>query len=131
MAGQPPDAGEGPRAGRRSRRHGARCSADKVFTGLGLTPQREQHKPDPRRFGRYIVLDVLGQGSMGTVLKGYDEELNRQVALKVLHSDPTERKGQRLKREAQALARLSHPNVVAGARRRRGPTRAMSSWPWS
>ncbi len=69
-------------------------------------------KPQLPRFGRYIVLDQLGHGGMGVVLKGYDEELNRQVALKVLHSNPTKRQGQRLKREAQALAKLAHPNVV-------------------
>lgn len=65
-----------------------------------------------RRFGRYIVLGVLGEGGMGVVYKGYDDDLDRQVALKVLHSDPIGRHGPRLKREAQALARLAHPNVV-------------------
>ena len=70
------------------------------------------NKPTVRRFGRYIVLGTLGRGGMGTVLKGYDEALNRQVAIKVLHSDPTEHEARRLKREAKALARLSHPNVV-------------------
>ena len=84
---------------------------DTVLAGLGLTPTKEQ-KPALRRFGRYIVLGTLGQGGMGTVLKGYDEELNRQVALKVLHPEARNRQGRRLKREAQALARLSHPNVV-------------------
>ncbi len=69
-------------------------------------------RPALRRFGRYIVLDMLGEGGMGVVLKGYDDELDRQVALKVLHADPSGQQGARLKREAQALARLAHPNVV-------------------
>ncbi len=69
-------------------------------------------KPTLRRFGRYIVLDALGQGGMGMVLKGYDDELDRLVAIKVLHADPVKHQGPRLKREAQALAKLSHPNVV-------------------
>jgi serine/threonine protein kinase len=67
--------------------------------------------------GRYVVLGVLGRGGMGTVHAAYDPELDRKVAIKLLHpvaderSDPTIRL--RLLREAQAIAKLSHPNVVA------------------
>jgi len=67
---------------------------------------------DPRQMGRYAVLDKLGEGGMGVVLKAYDRELDRQVALKVLHPEHDERYTQRLRREAQAMAKLSHPNVV-------------------
>jgi predicted Ser/Thr protein kinase len=83
------------------------AAKDGVLAALGLT-----QAPTLRRFGRYIVLGVLGRGGMGTVLKAYDEELDRQVALKLLHSDLTERSTRRLRREAQALAKLDHPNVV-------------------
>ncbi|MEM7156918.1 MAG: serine/threonine-protein kinase [Myxococcota bacterium] len=69
-------------------------------------------QPTVRRFGRYIVLDELGEGAMGVVLKAYDDVLDRQVAIKVLHTDPVGNHGPRLKREAQAMAKLSHPNVV-------------------
>jgi tetratricopeptide (TPR) repeat protein len=77
---------------------------------------------------RYIVLDVLGAGGMGVVYSAYDPELDRKVAIKLLQASasgeprPTEPLGgaagsspeqSRLLREAQALARLSHPNVVA------------------
>lgn len=79
----------------------------KLFTGLGLTPQEI-----PERFGRYVVLDELGSGGTGTVLKAYDEELDRAVAIKVLHPAVSDSAAGRLKREAQALAKLSHPNVV-------------------
>ncbi|MCA9618834.1 MAG: protein kinase, partial [Myxococcales bacterium] len=52
--------------------------------------------------------DILGEGGMGVVYAAFDEALGRRVALKLLHvGDPL-----RLLREAQALARLSHPNVV-------------------
>ncbi len=70
-------------------------------------------QPLPReRLGRFILLDVLGKGGMGTVLRAHDQRLDRQVALKVLHPAVAERHAARLVREAQALAKLSHPNVV-------------------
>ena len=65
-----------------------------------------------RTIGRYTVLDTLGEGGMGTVLRGFDPELDRQVALKVLQSQISHREAARLRREAQAMAKLSHPNVV-------------------
>jgi tetratricopeptide (TPR) repeat protein len=65
-----------------------------------------------RSYGRYVVLDTLGQGGMGTVLRAFDRSLDRQVALKLLHGALDDRHAVRLRREAQALAKLSHPNVV-------------------
>ncbi|MEM7156636.1 MAG: serine/threonine-protein kinase [Myxococcota bacterium] len=66
------------------------------------------------RFGRFTVLDELGQGGMGMVYAAYDEELDRKVAVKVLREDelPNEESRLRFQREAQTQARLSHPNVV-------------------
>jgi tetratricopeptide (TPR) repeat protein/tRNA A-37 threonylcarbamoyl transferase component Bud32 len=69
------------------------------------------------RVGRYVVLDFIGQGAMGRVYSVYDPELNRRVALKLLRPDSRTRGradlAARLQREAQAMARVSHPNVVA------------------
>ena len=65
---------------------------------------------------RYIVLDVLGRGGMGTVTAAYDTRLDRRVALKLLRPREDQEGAQlqvRMLREAQAMARLSHPNVVA------------------
>jgi serine/threonine protein kinase/tetratricopeptide (TPR) repeat protein len=59
--------------------------------------------------GRYVVSDVLGAGGMGTVYAAHDPELDRTIALKLLHHQSGQA---RLLREAKALARLSHPNVV-------------------
>lgn len=74
----------------------------------------ETSKEPPARVGRFLVLRELGSGGMGLVYSAYDEELDRKVAIKLLQSDV--RAGTqgrvRLVREAQALARLSHPNVV-------------------
>jgi serine/threonine protein kinase len=62
--------------------------------------------------GRFTILDIVGAGGMGQVYAAYDPQLDRRVALKVLHTPDDEVARQRLVREAQALARLSHPNVV-------------------
>ncbi|MDB4958225.1 MAG: serine/threonine kinase family protein, partial [Myxococcales bacterium] len=65
--------------------------------------------------GRYVVLDELGAGGMGVVYAAYDPELDRKLAVKLLRDDlggAVDRRA-RLLREAQALARLDHPNVVA------------------
>jgi eukaryotic-like serine/threonine-protein kinase len=63
--------------------------------------------------GRYVVLDGLGEGAMGTVTRAYDPKLRREVALKRLVARLLARDGAaRLLREAQAMAQLTHPNVV-------------------
>src|SRR5262245_15510748 len=67
--------------------------------------------------GRYIVLAMVGRGGMGEVYAAYDPELDRKVAVKLLRVKPgngvTLSEGRaRTLREAQAIARLSHPNVV-------------------
>ena len=65
------------------------------------------------KLGRYEVIDLLGRGGMGAVYRAYDPELDRTVALKLLlMGGRSERARARLQREAQAIARLSHPNVV-------------------
>ncbi|HLL23330.1 MAG TPA: serine/threonine-protein kinase, partial [Kofleriaceae bacterium] len=58
--------------------------------------------------GRFVVIDVIGAGGMGTVYTVYDPELDRRAALKLLHHGS----GERLRAEAQAMARVQHPNVV-------------------
>ncbi|MCA9710277.1 MAG: tetratricopeptide repeat protein, partial [Myxococcales bacterium] len=67
-----------------------------------------------RRLGRYRLVRVLGEGGMGVVFHGHDEELSRSVALKVLHDHHAAGSSgrARLLREARAMAQLSHPNVV-------------------
>lgn len=64
------------------------------------------------RIARYSILRKLGEGGMGVVFVAYDEQLDRKVALKLIkgHAEPTQRA--RMLREGQAMARLSHPNVV-------------------
>ena len=66
--------------------------------------------------GRYVTIDLLGRGGMGVVYAAYDPELDRRVAIKLVHTraigDQSAGRA-RLAREAQALAKLQHPNVVA------------------
>ncbi len=67
--------------------------------------------------GRFVVIGLVGRGGMGEVYGAYDPELDRKVAVKLLRIKPgngvTLSEGrQRTLREAQAIARLSHPNVV-------------------
>jgi len=66
------------------------------------------------RIGRYQLLQHVASGGMGSVYAAYDPELDRRVALKLLHRSGDAR-GEyelRLQREAKAMARLAHPNVV-------------------
>lgn len=71
--------------------------------------------PVGTRIGRFTVLGHLGRGGMGAVVSAYDPELDRRVALKLV-STPFERLGraygEQLLREARAMAKLRHPNVV-------------------
>ncbi|MEZ4384096.1 MAG: serine/threonine-protein kinase [Nannocystaceae bacterium] len=71
-------------------------------------------KAAPVKIGRYTILDRLGEGGMGVVYTAYDDKLERKVAIKVMRSEGEgDSNGRtRLVREAQAMARLSHPNIV-------------------
>jgi tetratricopeptide (TPR) repeat protein/predicted Ser/Thr protein kinase len=62
---------------------------------------------------RYVVLDRIGAGGMGVVYAAYDYGLDRRIALKLVRDRGGADARARLIREAQVLARLSHPNVVA------------------
>jgi WD40 repeat protein len=92
---------------------GASPGNDKADEDLGfLTPS---DKPDSiGRLGHYKVQEVIGRGGMGVVLRAFDEELHRVVAIKVmaqqLATNATARK--RFKREAQAVAAVIHDHIV-------------------
>jgi hypothetical protein len=66
------------------------------------------------RFGHYVLLHELGRGGMGVVYAAYDEKLDRKVAIKVLRAQGDPSAQRRLVREAQGLARLSHPKAGRG-----------------
>ncbi|MCA9570657.1 MAG: serine/threonine protein kinase, partial [Myxococcales bacterium] len=64
------------------------------------------------RIGRFEVRERLGRGGMGTVYRAFDPVLQRDVALKAMEGDLGDQ-ADRVRDEARALARLTHPNVVA------------------
>lgn len=70
--------------------------------------------PLPSRIGRYELLELLGEGGMGTVYLAYDTGLRRQVALKTLlpHGGFAPDLRERLAREAELAGRLQHPGIV-------------------
>ena len=77
--------------------------------------EHERDRAAPARLGRYEILERLGEGATAVVYRGWDPELRRPVALKVLHASaqaaPVAR--ERFRREAEAMAGLAHPNVVS------------------
>ena len=98
----------------------ARCSAMVAgFAALSVTETEGGDAPlaPGDQVGRYVVLDRLGAGGMGQVHIARDPDLDRRVALKLVRDRKGEPGGSeaqaRLLREAQAMARLAHPNVVA------------------
>jgi len=68
-------------------------------------------QPDPTRIGRYTVLERIGRGGMGVVYAAFDNRLDRKVAVKLVRRHHP-RAQTRMLREAKAMARVSHPNVV-------------------
>ncbi|MEM7154072.1 MAG: tetratricopeptide repeat protein [Myxococcota bacterium] len=85
---------------------GARQTKAKVLERFGAATA-------PSRLDRYTILHELGRGGWGVVYAAYDTRLQRRVALKLLHERLTGERPDQLLHEAQAMARLSHRNVVA------------------
>ena len=82
-----------------------------------VEPDADAQVPSPgTRIGRFVVLGTLGSGGMGIVVSAFDPDLDRKVALKLVRAatwaEFSSWGRDRLLREARAMARLSHPNVV-------------------
>ena len=81
-------------------------------TALSDHPEPADELKRGAQLGRYVVLGKLGAGGMGVVYAAYDPELDRKVAIKLLRGAASAEARDRLLREAQAMARLAHPNVI-------------------
>ncbi|MCA9706677.1 MAG: serine/threonine protein kinase [Myxococcales bacterium] len=83
----------------------------------GVLARMFGQEPEPTRVGRYVIERRVGAGAMGVVYLAHDPELDRRVAIKLIRTpdraSPTPEARERLEREARALARVRHPNVVA------------------
>ena len=78
------------------------------------TNASEESTVDEEWWGRYRLDQKVGQGAFGCVYRAWDPELEREVAVKILHKRVAEtRLRQALLREGRALARVRHPNVVS------------------
>jgi serine/threonine protein kinase len=106
------------RCGRRLRisdDHG-RLSVEDSISGGGADADRmlAEHRQRNPRLGPYEILGEVGRGNMGVIYKAWEERLNRYVALKFLRPEDevTEEDRERFRREARAVARLKHENIV-------------------
>jgi eukaryotic-like serine/threonine-protein kinase len=106
-------------------RHIAQCEACRVLVSAAVKEAYSAGPaPSSRPFqsallgrgsavGRYLVLDLIGRGGTSEVYAAYDPDLARRLALKLLHTAKSSKEARaRLVREARALGKLSHPNVV-------------------
>jgi len=83
-----------------------------VAAALFGEPSEDHERPS---VGRYEIRGRLGAGGMGVVYRAHDPDLDRPVAVKLLHHDAStdDKARARMLREARSLAKLSHPNVIA------------------
>jgi tRNA A-37 threonylcarbamoyl transferase component Bud32 len=92
----------------------ARAAIEAQLFGAPLPDSGPPPAPSPRRLGRYVLGEKIGAGGMGVVYRAHDPELARDVAIKVLRADAADDAvaSQRMLREARAMARVAHPNVI-------------------
>lgn len=97
---------------------GREVEATQRLPPLGRAVEGDPGLSEPRpftarmHFGRFLALHPIGMGAMSAVYAALDEELGRTIAVKFLHANYDREDLSRIHREAQALARISHPNVV-------------------
>ncbi|MBL9100744.1 MAG: protein kinase [Myxococcales bacterium] len=102
--------------GRPGPRPGALSDLEAKLIAAAVARRLFDRPADPVQLGRYRLQERLGQGGMGVVFRAHDPQLRRDVAVKLLHTartaGPAREQHARLRREALALGRVSHPNIV-------------------
>ncbi len=85
---------------------------ERIEAGLSGPDSLDSDTDAPVALGRYRIGALIGEGGMGCVFEGYDRQLDRAVAIKVIRRGARPAAQQRLKREAEVMAKLAHPNVL-------------------
>ncbi|MBF0197873.1 MAG: serine/threonine protein kinase [Planctomycetes bacterium] len=87
---------------------------DKLNVLDSETPSQERDNSSHEVLGKYKIISKIGEGGMGKVLKGFDPDLNRYVAIKVLKKELSQDQEfkKRFLAEAHIVAQLNHPNVI-------------------
>jgi hypothetical protein len=81
---------------------------------IGHDPAKVVTDESSQTWGRYRLIAPVGEGSFGRVYRAWDPELEREIAIKILHAQVVDtRLRERLLREGRALAKIRHPNVVS------------------
>ncbi|QDU47294.1 Serine/threonine-protein kinase PrkC [Symmachiella dynata] len=85
-----------------------------ALTNAQTNQQSSEPRTFPKHFGRFKVLDKIGEGGNGVVLLAFDPQLNREVALKIPRMDASisDDMDRRFLREGRAAAALTHPNII-------------------
>ncbi|MEM7153676.1 MAG: tetratricopeptide repeat protein [Myxococcota bacterium] len=88
---------------------------DATLAGEGVPlPEPATPRRGPgSRVDRYVIMAKIGAGTTGSVYSAFDPELDRKLAIKLLHPGSSPRRAQRARKEAKALAKVNSPNVVS------------------
>ncbi len=94
--------------------HAPFATAETLGARIDSETFRVDHDRPRPSLGRFALIDKIGEGGMGSVYAAFDRQLDRKVAIKVLREEVAtdDKTRARMLREAQAMARLSHPNVI-------------------
>ncbi|MDQ3339527.1 MAG: serine/threonine-protein kinase [Myxococcota bacterium] len=97
--------------------YGARAMGSSLDVAGETAPERARSSGDiPHRIGRFTILNLLGAGGMGVVYAAFDAQLDRKVALKLVRTELRDEKPEATRnamlREAKAMAKVDHPNVI-------------------